>query len=96
MSDELKSAYELAMERLRAKSPTVETPLTDAQKQQIAAVREEAQVRRTEARVLHEQALRAAREKGDRDKLARLVADYERECAKLDEDEARQVAAIRG
>lgn len=95
MSDELKSAFELAMERLRSKGAADETPLSDEQKRAIAAIREEIGVKRAEARVLQEQALRAAVEKGDADRVKVLREGHERELAKLDEDERQRIAQVK-
>ena len=57
----LKSAYELAMERLRAKDREAgieeERPLTDAQKGEIARLRQEAQAKLAELEILHKKAL---------------------------------------
>ena len=57
----LKSSYELAMERLRAKDREAgveeERPLTDAQKQEIARLRQEAQAKLAELEILHRKAL---------------------------------------
>jgi hypothetical protein len=66
MPDEpLKSAYELAMERLRAKDREAgieETqPLTEAQKEEIARLRQEAQAKLAEIEILHRKALSALR-----------------------------------
>jgi hypothetical protein len=61
MADEpLKSAYELAMERLRAKDRQAgveeERPLSEAQKQEIARLRQEAQAKLAEIEILHKKA----------------------------------------
>jgi len=54
---ELKSAYELAMERLRdqdrAEGVEQERPLTDGQKEEIARVRQEAKAKLAEIEILH-------------------------------------------
>ena len=62
MADEpLKSAYELAMERLRAKDRDAgveeERPLTEEQKKEIARLRKEAQAKLAELEILHRKAL---------------------------------------
>lgn len=64
MADEpLKSAYELAMERLRAKDKEAgieeTTPLSDAQKGEITRLRQEAQAKLAELEILHRKALHA-------------------------------------
>jgi hypothetical protein len=67
----LKSAYELAMERLRkedAERGEEVRPLTDEQKEEIARLRREAQAKIAELEIMHEQKLAAAG--GDPEKLA--------------------------
>jgi hypothetical protein len=53
----LKSAFELAMERLRAKDREAgieeDKPLTDLQKEEIARLRQEAQAKLAELEILH-------------------------------------------
>jgi hypothetical protein len=60
----LKSAYELAMERLRARDREQgagdSTPLTQDQKEEIARLRQEAKAKLAEIEILHRDALRAA------------------------------------
>jgi hypothetical protein len=57
----LKSAYELAMERLRAKDKDAgieeERPLTEAQKEEIARLRKDAQAKLAELEILHRKAV---------------------------------------
>jgi hypothetical protein len=91
-----KTAYELAMERLRQKdreTGTTERPLTDAQKAAIAEVRRVHEAKVAEREILHRDALRKATspEEVDRanDELAR---DRERLAA----DRDRKIAGIRG
>ena len=70
MSDDkpLKSAYELAMDRLQAedrKSGVEQAkPLTDAQKESIAELRRQARAKRAEIEILHAKARAAAGDKG--------------------------------
>jgi len=60
----LKSAYELAMERLRAEDREAgveeSKPLTDEQKQEIARLRQEAKAKLAELEILHRDAVAAA------------------------------------
>lgn len=59
----LKSAYELAMDRLRAKDKEEgieeSTPLTEAQKEEIARLRQEAKAKLAELEILHRKDLTA-------------------------------------
>ena len=58
----LKSAYELAMERLRAQDKGRREPLTDEQKAEIARLRQEAEAKLAEMQILHRDELAAAAE----------------------------------
>ena len=64
MPDELKSAYELAMERLRDKDREAgveqQKPLTDKQKKEIARLRQEAKAKLAEFEILHTDAVKAS------------------------------------
>ena len=78
MADKLKSAYELAMERLNRKdaekgkgAPAV---LSAAQKKKIAAVRKEYEAKLAERAILYHAAQQEAA--GDPDKRARASDDY--------------------
>ena len=70
----LKSAYELAMERLRASDREAgveeERPLTDEQKQEIARLRQEAKAKLAEMEILHRDAVDAAAD--DPEKLQKV------------------------
>jgi hypothetical protein len=93
--DAPKSAYELAMERLRQKDKEAsveERPLTDEQKAAIAEVRQFHQAKAAEREILHQAALAAARTHEEVDKLnEELRRDQER----LAKDRDRKIAEIR-
>lgn len=76
--DKLKSAYELAMERLRAADEKAgveqERPLTAAQKREIARLRQEAKAKLAELEILHRKQ-RASEQ--DPEKLAEIVEHYQ-------------------
>jgi len=96
MSDDApKSAYELAMERLRQKDKEAsvqERPLTDKQKAAIAEARQFHQAKAAEREILHQAALAAARTHEEVDKLnEELRRDQER----LAKDRDRRIAEIR-
>ncbi len=96
MSDDApKSAYELAMERLRKKDKDAsveERPLTDKQKAAIAEARGFHQAKSAEREILHQAALAAARTHEEVDKLnEELRRDQER----LASDRDRKIAEIR-
>ena len=97
MSDDRpKSAYELAMERLRRKDKEAsveERPLTREQKAAIAEVRQFHQAKVAEREILHQAAMAAARTHEEVDKLnEELRRDMERLVGERD----RKIAEIRG
>ena len=93
----LKSAYELAMERLRAREGTVDgAELTEEQKAQIAAARAEFKARIDELEFLHRGRLAKAAEGGDANATAKLQNEFEREKARLEEQRDERIRKIRG
>ena len=90
-----KSAYELAMERLRQKDKeggAVERPLTAEQKAAIAEARRVYDARMAEREILHRDALRKATSQEDVAKLdAELAQDRDRHAR----DRDRRIAEIR-
>ena len=93
--DAPKSAYELAMERLRkqdAESGAESRPLTDEQRTAIAEVRNFYEAKAAEVEVLHQSALRRA---ADQDALALLEEHYRRDRERLNSERDSKVAKIR-
>ena len=96
MSDDSpKSAYELAMARLRqkdAEAGVVSGPLSDAQKAQIAEIRSRAEARIAELKILHQSS-----SAGLLDPDARTLADTElrREVQRVEEDREHKIAKVR-
>ena len=96
MSDESpKSAYELAMARLREKDAAagvVSGPISDAQKAEIAEVRNRAEARIAELKILHQSKVAVLF-----DPDARAIADAElrREVQRIEEDREHRIAKIR-
>jgi hypothetical protein len=91
----MKTAYELALERLEAQgiAPPREEAVSEAVRQQIAEVRRQEEAKLAELEILH------------RDKLARLTdfdaraeqeEYYRRERQRIGAEAARKVAALRG
>ena len=94
----MKTAYELAMEKLRkqdAERGETATKLTGAQKQEIAEIRKVCGARRAEREILHKAELRKTRARGDAEALAKMEEDYRRELQKMDEEMEAKVAAVR-
>ncbi len=97
MSDDApKSAYEIAMERLRRKDRdegVVERPLTDAQKTAIAEARKVYEAKVAEREILHRDALGKAR---SYEEVAKLNDELGRDCERFARDRDRKIAEIRG
>ncbi len=95
MSDQApRSALELALERLRKKdeaSGAASAPLTDAQRQAIAEVRQICEAKLAEREILHASSMasvfdpaeRASLEDGHRRERERLIADRDAAIARL-------------
>jgi hypothetical protein len=96
MSDDApKSAYELAMERLRRKDReegVVERPLTDEQKAEMAEVRKVYEAKVAEREILHRDAMGKAR---SAEELATLAEELARDLDRFARDRDRKIAAIR-
>jgi len=90
----MKSAYELAMERLRKRDEeagVVQTPLTDAQKAAIAELRTVYQAKLAELEILQQGKLRAT---GDPVERQALEDDYRRERERLASERDAKIAAV--
>ena len=90
-----KSAYELAMERLRQKDKeggVVERPLSDAQKASIAEARRVYEAKMAEREILHRDALRKARTP---EEFAKLGEELAQDRDRFARDRDRKIAAIR-
>ena len=96
MTDEApKSAYELAMERLRKKDAeqgVEERPLTPEQRDAIAEARRVAEARLAEREILHQSALRGVVDPESREELEQ---QYRRDRDRIHSDLDRKVAEIR-
>ena len=91
----MKSAYELAMERLRKKDADAgieSKPLTDAQKAAIAEIRNFYEAKLAEVEVLHQSAARATL---DSEALAVLDANYRRDRERLTSERDSKVERSR-
>jgi len=99
-ADGPKSAYELAMERLRLKDREAgveERPLTEAQKAAIAEARQVYQARMAEREILHQDALHKAQTREEVEKLDselaidrdRLASDRDRKIAEIKQESAK-------
>jgi hypothetical protein len=97
MSDDkpLKSAVELALERLKqkdAESGVEARPLTDAQKAAIAEARNFCEAKLAEAEVLHQSKLKTT---VDPEQREALLQDYRRDRERLTSERDRKIERIR-
>lgn len=93
--DAPKSAYEVAMARLKqrdADAGTAETPLTEAQRAEIAEVRQVYAARRAQAEIMLTASRSAAQ---DVETLSRLNDEFRRDTNRLARERDEKVAAIR-
>ena len=93
--DAPKSAIELAMARLRQKdvdSGTADAPLTEAQKAEIAEVRQVFGARRAQAEIMHTASVAAA---VDVETLTRLNEEFRRDTDRMARELEEKIAAIR-
>src|ERR1700730_9501979 len=91
----LKSAFELAMERLRkndAETGVERLPVTDAQKAAIAEIRNFYQAKIAEVEVLHQGRLRTA---VDRDERAAREEEYRRDRERLSSERDAKIERAR-
>ncbi len=90
-----KSAYELAMARLRQKDKdagVVERSVTDEQKAAIAELRRVYEAKQAEREILHQASLRKA---GDPDSFAALEENYRKERERAFAERDRKIEEIR-
>src|SRR5215471_16053551 len=95
MADAPKSAYELAMERLRAQdreSGVAEAKLSDAQKREIAEARRVATARLAEREILFKDTLRKTEDPAEREKAER---EYQIDRQRINDDCERAIESIR-
>jgi hypothetical protein len=95
-SDEPKSAFELAMERLRKKDReegVEQRTVTDEQRAAIAEVRKRYDAKLAEREIFHRDALKKAR---DAEAAAVLEEQYRRDRERLSSERDRKIAEIRG
>jgi hypothetical protein len=91
-----KSAFELAMERLRKKDRdegVEEQPLTPEQRAAIAEARQVAEARLAEREILYKAAIRRV---ADPDTAATLEEEYRRDRERAASDRDEKIARIRG
>ena len=99
MGDELKSAYELAMEKLRRKDKEAAAgsaeprKLTAKQKERIAAIRQEIGAKLAEREILFKSERRGAR--GDAEAIAKIEDAYRRDREHLQSRQEERIREVR-
>ncbi len=95
--DEPKSAYELAMERLRKQDRDAgraeAAPLTDAQKKKIAEIRREAEAKLAQVEIMRQSHLHAA--SADADEQAKIEENTQRDRRRIESDRDEKIAGVR-
>jgi hypothetical protein len=99
MDDEPKSAYELALEKLkqrdRDRGEDAPLRLTDDQKAEIAEIRRVHEARMAEREILHRSERAKAMATGDAEALEKLEQDYARDRRRIEEERDAKIAATR-
>ncbi len=89
----VKSAYELAMERLSKSSPS--RKLNEEQKSRIAEIESISKARLAQAELAFQERLKAFLESGDFEKAETARAEYQAERAKIESDREGKKARVR-
>lgn len=92
----MKSAYELAMERLNQSDPEAGRPLTTAKKKALQEIEQRYAAKVAEKRVFLGGQIEKARREGDAESLRQLEAQLKEECIRLGEEKEQARQAIRG
>lgn len=95
MSDELKSALDLALEKLDREMGEAPTRLSEDQKKRIADIRAKYKARVAEAEIAVQAKLRLAAQSQDRAMVEQLKADLGRERLRLEERSEAEVSKVR-
>jgi len=91
----MKSAYELAMERLQASEKQPVTALTNAQKADLADIDKRFDARLAERKIFLEQRRLEAVQKRDAQEVARVDLELRREKERIDEDRESEKNKVR-
>ncbi len=82
----MKSAYELAMERLKASDPEAAPALTAAQKKELAEIDRRSKAKLAEREIFLNQQIAAARAAGNAEEYEKLREELRRERARIEEE----------
>lgn len=92
---EPKSAFEIAMEKLRARGDFPEARLTEEQKAEIAEIRGRHKAKVAELEIHHQSDLRKAMDSEDFEQLEKLKETFAREKERLNQEVEEQVRKVR-
>ncbi len=92
----MKSAYELAMERLEAENPDAGKSLTEEQKAEIAKINQECEAKIAEAKILKEGEMAKAGQEGRYERVQELEGQLRIDIRRAEEDREAKKAKIRG
>ena len=95
MPDELKSAWELALEKLQAQEGDVPATLSEGQKAEIADIRRRHKAKIAELEIGSESSMRKAIEKGDFEELEKIRQNLLSEKSRLNEELDAEVEKAR-
>lgn len=91
----MKSAYELAMERLNQSDPELGRPLTSDQKKALQEVEQRYAAKIAEKRVFLGGQIEKARTEGDAESMRQLETQLKDECIRLEEEKEQAKDTIR-
>jgi len=82
----MKSAYELAMERLNAESPNENAPLTDEQKEELSDLDNKYNAKAAERKIAHDKRVAEANAKGDFQDAAKAQEELRIDLERIESD----------
>jgi hypothetical protein len=91
----MKTAYELAMERLEKESPRLQKPLTDDQKKRLAEIDEQYQAKIAERRILSEKQVMDLLREGKQEEAGKAREQFIEEMRKLEEEKESEKEKVR-
>jgi Spy/CpxP family protein refolding chaperone len=95
MSDKIKSAWELALEKIQSQDPVEIPKLTEDQKQAIADIRRKFQARTAEAELASQERIRKAAAAGNYEEIEKAREHLGREKTRLSAEMEREIEKCR-
>ncbi|MFP4070185.1 MAG: hypothetical protein ACLFVC_08405 [Opitutales bacterium] len=92
----MKSAYELAMERLAKEDPAAGKPLSDAQKAELAQIDERFKAKKAERKIFLDQQLAKARAAQNREEIQQIERQITDEMTRLEAEKEAAKDRVRG